>query len=61
MGSTQDEGAALRCVASGDILAVLLCIRSPRYYCTALSFLQGDALVSHRLPLCPHERVLCTC
>jgi hypothetical protein len=48
VGSRQDEGAALRCDGSGDILAVLLCIRSPRYYPTALSFLQGDALMSHQ-------------
>ena len=61
VGSRQDEGAALRCVGSGDILAVLLCIRSPRYYPTALSFLQGDALISRRLPLRPHECVLGTC
>ena len=62
MGSRQDEGAALRCVGSGDILAVLLCIRSPRYYRTPLSFLQGDALISRQLlPLHRHECVLGAC
>jgi hypothetical protein len=49
VGCKQDEGAALRCICSVGILAVLLCIRSPRYYRAALSFLHSH---SRCLPPC---------
>ena len=54
VGSRRDEKAGILCADPGGIVAVLICIRPPRYTTAPPypSFLQGDALGRRRLPPC---------